>query len=188
MDEIISKIRDIIEEECKLGFVADWFFKTHILAVKKYADFLLERLPEANKNVVLLGVWLHDIQRIRGIKDDHQQAGAEEAGKIMGSFGIDEEIANQVKKIILTHSCDRALPESLEGRILASADAISHYANDFYLQIAVTGERNLSEFKEWALEKIERDYKKKIFFDFAKKEIEERHRALKTILTIEDNN
>ncbi len=144
----------------------------------------MEQLPEANKSVVLLGVWLHDTQRIRGIKGDHQAIGAQEAEKIMLDFDIDKDTIEQVKQIILTHSCDNEMPTTLEGKILASADAMAHYVNDFYLQIATTGERNLQELKEWALEKLDRDFNKKIFFDFAKKEIEERHNALKKVFTM----
>jgi len=132
----------------------------------------------------LLGVWLHDLQRIRGLKGDHQKIGVEEAEKVMQEFGIDKEISEQVKQIILTHSCDVEMPTTPEGKILASADAMSHYVNDFYLQIATTGERNLHELKKWALEKLDRDFNKKIFFDFAKKEIEERHNALKKVFTM----
>lgn len=72
----------------------------------------------------------------------------------------------------------------MEGKILASADAMSHYNNDFYLAIAVTGERNLIEYKKWALKKLDKDYNKKIFFDFAKKMISKRHKILKELLTI----
>jgi HD superfamily phosphodiesterase len=184
MEKILAKIQELVERECESGPIADWFFETHIVAVNKYAHFLLEKLPEANKEVVLLGVWLHDMQRIRGIKGDHQKVGAEEAEKVMKDFEIERDIQDKVKQIILTHSCDKELPTTLEGKILASADAMSHYANDFYLQIATTRQRNLKEFKEWALEKLDRDFEKKIFFNFAKKEIKDRHDALKTIFTM----
>jgi hypothetical protein len=76
------------------------------------------------------------------------------------------------------------LPKTLEGKILASADAMSHYINDFYLIISATGDRSLAEFKKWALEKLDRDYNKKIFFPFAKKMIKKRHDTLKEIFTM----
>lgn len=53
-----------------------------------------------------------------------------------------------MEHIILTHSCNKDIPDTLEGKILASADAMSHYSSDFYLQIAVTGKRNLKDFKK----------------------------------------
>jgi len=185
MPNRIIIIKKLIKKECdKLGFVPCWYYKTHLLAVEKFSKFLLKKLPKANKEVVLLGVWLHDLQRIRGIKGDHQKIGAIEAEKVMKKFGYNKEIINQAKGIILTHTCKTVKPKTLEGKILASADAISHYVNDFYLKVATSGERNDKEFKRWALEKIERDYNKKIFFNFARKKIKKSHDALRAILTM----
>ena len=62
---------------------------------------------------------------------------------------------------------------------------MSHYTNDFYLIIAATKERDLVGYKKWALEKIEKDYNKKISFDFAKESIKDRYEALKKVLTME---
>jgi hypothetical protein len=182
--ENIQKIKQLVKEECfNLGHVDFWFYKTHLLMVEKFAKFILEKKPEANSEIVLLGVWLHDMGRVRGINGDHQQAGAIEAEKVMRQFEYSEDIITKVKNIILSHSCEEVMPDSLEGQILATADAMSHYTNDFYLQIAVTGKRNLQEFKKWALEKIDRDFNKKIAFDFAKDEIHSQHEVLKNLLT-----
>ena len=181
-------IKRMIKKECsksKNDFMRTWFYKNHLLVVEKFCKELLKRLPKADKKIVMLGVWLHDLQRIRGINGDHQRIGAREAEKVMKEFGYSDEIIKKVKGIILTHSCyGTNLPKTVEGKILASADAMSHYVNDFFLTIAVTGKRNSKDFKSWALEKIDRNYNKKIFFPFAKKMIKKRHDALKFILTM----
>ena len=185
----VANIKTLIKNECcELGFVKDWFYKTHLLAVEKFSKKLLRKFPKADKEIVMLGVWLHDLQRIRGIRGirgNHTKIGAREAEKVMKGFDYDKKTIKHVKEIILTHSCDTNLkPKTIEGRILASADAMSHYVNDFYLIIAVTGERNLEEYKKWALEKLERDYNKKIFFEFAKKMIKKEHDIIKKFLTM----
>lgn len=176
----ILKIKKFIKKECEtLGFTSDWFYKIHLLAVEKFAKELLNKLPKADKEIVMLGVWLHDLQRIRGIKGDHARMGSIEAEKVMKKFDYEKNKIKHVKEIILTHSCNTKLrPRTIEGKILASADAMSHYVNDFYLQIAVLGERNLQDYRKWALEKLNRDYNEKIYFKFAKKMIQDRHRAL----------
>lgn len=181
----VKKIKEKIKNECyNLGHIDSWFYDKHLLAVEKYAYFLLKKLPKANEEIVLLGVWLHDTQRVRGIKGDHQKEGAVEAKKIMLEYGYTADIIKKVQDIIFTHSCDSVIPATLEGKILATADAMTHYINDFYLQIATTGQRNLKDFKIWALEKLNRDYNKKIFFPFAKKEIKERHAILMKLFTM----
>ena len=102
----------------------------------------------------------------------------------MLEYGYSSDKIKRVQAVILSHSCDNLMPKTLEGKILATADAMTHYVNDFYLQIATTGQRNLVEFKAWALEKLNRDYNKKIFFPFAKKEIRERHLILMKLFTM----
>lgn len=186
MTKKINEIKSLVKDEClNLGFVKDWFYSAHLEGVEKFAKILLKKLPKADPEIVLLGVWLHDLQRIRGIKGDHAKIGAIEAEKVMRQHQYSEEIIEHVKKMILAHSCNsQVMPKTLEGKILASADAMSHYINDFYLTIATTGKRNLTDFKTWSLEKLDRDYNKKIFFDFAKKMIEKRHRILKEMMTM----
>jgi len=187
MNSKITQIKNLVKNEClTLGYIDKWFYNVHLLGVEKFAKELLKKLPKADKEIVLLGVWLHDLQRVRGIKDNHVKIGAIEAEKVMKQFGYSEKTIKHVKEMILAHSCDtRLMPKSLEGKILASADAMSHYINDFYLTIASTGQRDLAGFKKWALEKLDRDYNKKIFFDFAKKMIEKRHKVLEGVFTMQ---
>jgi hypothetical protein len=181
----VKQIQEKIKDECfNLGYTEPWFYKEHLLAVEKHTKFLLKKLPRADKEVALLGVWLHDTQRVRGIKGDHQQAGAAQAKKIMREYGYPAKMIKAVQDIILTHSCGERMPTSLEGKILATADAMAHYGNDFYLRIATTGQRSATDFKLWALEKLHRDYYKKIFFPFAKKEVRGQHLALMKVFTM----
>ncbi len=182
----IMAIKKLIANECKtLGFAPEWFYGIHLLGVEKFAKKLLKQLPKADKEIVMLGVWLHDLQRIRGIKGDHAKIGAREAVKVLREFNYEKNKISRVKDIILSHTCGTNLrPKTIEGKILSSADAMAHYTNDFYLVIAVTGQRNLKEYKDWVMEKLDRNYNKKIYFDFAKKMIKKRHDIFKTIFTM----
>ena len=181
MDEI-SQIKKTVKDECVAGGL-DWFWDVHLLEVEKCAKMLLEKLPKADKEIVMLGVWLHDLQRIRKINGDHCKTGAVEAQRVMQEFGYSSDKVQAVREIILAHSCEGKLtPKTLEGKILATADAMSHFAGDFYLAIAATGKHDAKSFKKWAKEKIDRDYRKKIFFPFARKMIAKRHKVLKGFL------
>jgi predicted hydrolase (HD superfamily) len=182
----LEQIKQQIEKECKeLKKAPDWFFDKHLLGVEKMARELLKKLPEANEEIVMLGVWLHDLERIRDIDGEHAKMGAIESEKVLKEYDYNKETIEAVKKIILTHSCDSDLmPESIEGKILASADALSHFINDFYINIAVLGQRNTEEFKKYALDKLNRDCNKKIQFDFAKEMIQERYDTIKKFITL----
>lgn len=181
----IEQIKKQIKQECKKSkYIEDWFYDVHLLKVEEMSKWLLKKLPKADKEIVLLGVWLHDLQRIRGIKGEHQKAGAIEAAKVMKKYGYDKDVMARVQEIILTHSCSRNMPGSLEAKILATADAMSHYYNDFFLVIGLTGKREIKEYKTWVLEKLNRNYKKKLFFPFAKKKIKDRHDLVMKIMTM----
>ena len=181
----LKKIKQIVKKECDEFMGANnWFYENHLLAVEKAAKFLLNNLPKANREVVLLGVWLHDLQRVRNIKGDHQKIGAREAEKVLKDLNYDAKTISKVKEIILSHACYSIFPKTLEGKILASADAMSHYGSDFYLRIVMTYDISIKNYNKWALEKLDRDYNKKIFFPFAKKKIESRHRSLMKVFTM----
>ena len=179
MDKRIYQIKRIIKEECfKPENNTVWFYNAHLLAVEKNTKFLLARVPKANKEIVMLGAWLHDLQHVKKMKGNHEQIGASEAGKILKKFNYSLKEIKKVKEIISTHSCNKKQPKSVEAKILATADAMAHYYNDFYLAICALGDRDAKTYKKWALEKLKRDYSKKIFFSFAKETVKERHDIL----------
>ena len=183
MDKI-SRIKLMVKQESEENKkLAVGFFDWHLSSVEKFSRMMLKKFPKADKESVLLSVWLHDLQRIRNLEGDHAKMGAVEAEKVMKEFGYPNERIKKVQEIIYSHSCDKEpMPSSLEGKILASADAMSHYVKDFYLTIAVSDQRNLEDYKKWALTKLEKDYNKKIFFPFAKKMIAKRHKIIKDFL------
>lgn len=185
MDKRIAEIKKLIKKECIISKrIGIWFYDTHLLGVEEFSKKLLKKLPKADKEIVMLGVWLHDLQRIRNIKGDHEKMGAKEAEKVLINFGYSDDKIKKVKNIILSHSCGVRKPKTVEGKILSSADAMAHYFKDFYLKVSIIENRDIEEFKKWSLEKLDLDYNKKIYFDFAKKMVKKRHEALKYILTM----
>lgn len=179
-----EKIKLLIKKECEESKMAPaWFYSVHLLEVEKQAKILARR-HKANLEIVLLGVWLHDLQRIRGIKGDYQKIGSQEAGKVMKEYDYSREEIEQVKEMILSHSCGKNMPKSLESKILATADAMSHYYNDFYFRVAVSGTRNINEYKKFVLEKLDRNYNKKVFSPEAKRKIKPRHDLYKKVFNL----
>ncbi len=67
-----EKIKEIVRKECEND---DWSWDYHMLSVVKYANLLAERLG-ADKEIVEISAWLHDITRIKGYPENHHITGA----------------------------------------------------------------------------------------------------------------
>lgn len=166
-----------------------WLVGVHLEKVKGNAEWLLERLPEADRDVVMLGVWLHDVIYFIDFskQDKHAELGADLAMEMMRKVDMPEDIVDKVDDMIRNHSCKGTMPRFLEGKILATADAMSHFSPDFFLSLAIYDHSwVVSKFKKFALDKLERDFNgNKIFFDFAKEKVTENYHKLKAFFEME---
>lgn len=175
-NELLNKkvfyVRQLVIEEAKNSpHVDPWFLTDHLFEVERLALSLCSRYPEADLQLVDLAVWFHDIERLRGNDNDHDILGADEAQRVLQELGFTDEEVSIVVEACKCNSCKKYLPQSLEAQILATADALSHFFHDFYKKALPYHIRHSSS-KEMALEiilqKIDRDFNEKIFFDEAK--------------------
>lgn len=168
-----------------------WFVETHIKLVEKNALWLLEKLPQANREVVLAAVWLHDIMRVldqemaKDNSGDHAIEGAKFAEKMIDQLEINNPEKDLILEAIRCHSCKKELPQSLEAKIIASADAMAHMYPEFFLGLLKYDQSfEISEMKSFAVKKIEKDLNNKIFFDFAKDHIKDNYNKIKAFFEI----
>jgi hypothetical protein len=181
----MDKIEEIKNYAIKAFIEADleWYIESHLKLVETYTLSLINSYPDVDKDSLLLAVWLHDTEYLKTVdKSNHEQDGCDEAELIMKKFDWDQKDINKVKDIIITHSCKDNMPETIEQKILSTADAMSHFNKDFYLNIAVLGQRNKEEFVKWASAKLEKDYREKIFFPEALEEIKPQYEIIKNFL------
>ncbi len=162
--------------------VAMW--DDHVVIVEKYAQWLLTKLPEAKRDITLLGVWFHDIARAYNEHAQHDVKGAEYARQYLLAHHLDSKVITQVYEACRAHKAENIIPESLEAKIVASADAMSHFDNSFFLTVFYSWsheDKTAQELKKKLLMKVERDYREKIFFDFARQKIKKHYQAWKQI-------
>lgn len=136
----------------------------HIAAVVKNAEILAERYG-ADKEVVMIAAWLHDIASITdySLYEQHHIYGADMAEKILKDYGYDEEKIKLIQKCILNHRgsicCEKG---SMEEVCVADADAISHFDNIsglLYLAYVEKG-MDMEEGREFVKNKLIRSYRK----------------------------
>ena len=143
MEDRIRQIRKIVKEKHH-----ELDFKYHIIPVVKNALLLAKKL-NADREVVEVAAYLHDIGRAKNwkdiellgnknftgdeilkkiISDKHHLLGAEEAKKILLDLGYDNSFIKKVEHCILTHRGRvDPNPETEEAKIVSSADAMSHF-------------------------------------------------------------
>lgn len=136
----------------------------HIAAVVKNAEILAEKCG-ADREVVMIAAWLHDIASVTDYSyyEQHHIHGAEMAGRILEELGYEEEKITLVQGCIRKHrgSVD-SRRDSAEERCVADADAVSHFDNVpglLYLAY-VEKKMGMEEGREFVKNKLVRSFRK----------------------------
>jgi len=161
----------------------EWDFKYHIIPAVKNALILAEKL-KADKEVVELAAYLHDIGRIIKYDQVHDEKGAIIAEKMLKKYGYKKEIRDAVIHCIKSHRVRKNKPKTKEAKIIASADAMSHF-DTFPILFPVFFKAYKDSYDktlEKVFAKIERDWKEKLIFPEAKKMMKEKYEAIKKII------
>lgn len=136
----------------------------HIEAVAKNAEILANEY-NADKEVCIIAAWLHDIASITDydLYPEHHIHGTKMADEILRRFNYDEDKIELVKKCILNHrGSTNNKRVSKEEKIIADADAISHFDSIPSLLYLAYNKKNMSieDGKEFVKNKLERSFNK----------------------------
>ena len=133
--------------------IHNWF-PHHVRQVEKWALKILDYYPNADRVVVLLSVWLHDIgQENKENINTHEIFSEIETRRFLKLLKVGKKKVDKVAHCVTTHRCKAgALPESDEAKILAAADSASHITDIVYIHMLNDGNS-----KESVLNKLERD-------------------------------
>lgn len=139
----------------------------HIAAVVKNAEILAGEYG-ADKEIVMIAAWLHDIASITDydLYEMHHIYGAEMAYHILKEYDYDEEKIALVQDCIKKHRGSVNIEKTrIEELCVADADAISHFDNVpglLYLAYVEKG-MDIEEGREFVKGKLIRSFKKLSF-------------------------
>jgi len=183
---IIKEIENLVKEACKkdTNYFGYGAWSHHISSVVKYAKVLAKKL-NADEEICEIAALLHDYASVVN-KDwypEHHVHGARLAEEILSEYNYPKKI-EAVKHCILAHRASKNItPETLEARIVASADSMAHFDNVhslLYLAF-VRHKMSIDEGTKWVLDKLERSWNKLI--PEAKEIVKEKYDAIKLVLT-----
>jgi len=182
LKSIENQVRELYKNSDN-EFMKAWFFENHVKVVSSYSEKIALEV-KADIEICVLSALFHDVARAWGVWNDPQlmDESLKKAEELMGKEGYPQDKISEVKDAILYHSCEDVLPKTVEGKVVATADALAHLMTDFYLVILynkwIEKAKNLETYRKWVLEKVDRDFNKKIFFDEWKTKSKERYEAI----------
>lgn len=167
---------------------SDWMYENHVLDVASYAEKLAVRFG-ASPDICRAAALLHDIADAEMTRENpkSEELNLRIAEELLQRTSFSEseqyDVLNDALPFHSCHGDDR--PKTLTGKILSTADALSHINSKFYsyFNTALANEKSKTDLKESAEKRLVRDFDKKIAFDEIRDEVRERYKALLAMYT-----
>ncbi|MBI4709230.1 MAG: HD domain-containing protein [Candidatus Portnoybacteria bacterium] len=189
--KIVKESQSILEGLAKKNGWS-WFINMHQKEVIKYASRLLKIYKKADRKIVLISCWLHDIahlyakdgEEITMVKKDHHINSAKIAEQILKKYNIEEKEIDRIKNCILRHrNAGLHKARSLEEKVVAVADTLSHFGSIFYFTyFKFHPHRSLERMVKDDLAKLERDWRDLQLLPGARELVEAEYKVLKRLL------
>jgi hypothetical protein len=165
------------------GFVhRSWYVEYHLEIVEQIALELADIYPEADKNFVLVLVWLHDYGKFIDREREHELT-LTEGRRALIDIGFTPDFTDKAVKYIRMLDNSRKIDlrkAPIEVRIVSSADGSAHFVGPFFqIWLWEHPERPLRQLLEENRRKAEKDWTRKIVLPEARAAIESRYRTVR---------
>jgi putative nucleotidyltransferase with HDIG domain len=165
-----------------------WAYPNHVLKVAETTQQLAQKYG-ANIEQAVAGALLHDIADsiMPRASTDHEKQSLHMAKELLGKAGYSWlETRFIIDEIIGPHSCNDTMPTTQEGKVVATADGMSHFTTDFFPHFSWQhyGPGEYEPFKAWALQKSYKHFTRKIFFDDEREQVRPKYEAIEAFFKL----
>jgi predicted HD phosphohydrolase len=155
MENTISKAKEMFLNNVKDFGQDPHGLLYHINEQEKWIKIVMKKFPDAQKDILFLSAYLHDIGHYPINKEiDHAIISEQKAKKFLEQENVIENIRSNVLHCVRSHRCNDVMPQTLEAKLFACIDSASHMTDSMYMDIA-SDDGNSAR----ALGKLERDYR-----------------------------
>jgi hypothetical protein len=182
--ELIARFALIVRERANNpAFIHNvWYVKYHLEIVEQLALELIEKYPEASRDLVQVLVWLHDYPKIIDPARKHELVLEDRGRQELEEIGFDRKFVDLVVRYARLHddNLHQDLSQApLEVQIVSTADGCSHFVGPFFqLWWWENAERSFVELMADNRRKIVKDWNRKIVLPEARAAFEPRYRFL----------
>lgn len=168
-----QKLKKRVEELCaNERFVHHkWYFKHHLEIVERIVKELVALYPDANGEVLESLVWFHDLEKILKNQDLTPEG-------VLIDLSFEKREIDELIRLNEIEGKHREIDISeteIEVKILSSADAAAHFVGPFYsVYWYENPEKPMEDLTRGDLEKIKRDWERKMVLPEVKKSFLER--------------
>ncbi|MFS8159111.1 MAG: hypothetical protein ACMG6E_02650 [Candidatus Roizmanbacteria bacterium] len=185
MDLILKLKKAVAEASENPSFIHHkWYIKYHIEIVEKIALELCDVYQEADSELVLVIVWLHDYPKIIQVKDKIESS--LKIRELMKEIGFKEEFIQKVLSSyeIFENPFEIDLNTApIEVKITSSADAAAHLVGPFYMLYWYENpQKSIEELLKDNAWKSNHDWTKKIVLPEIKNSFEKRFHLLNEMI------
>ncbi len=182
MEPLIQKLKDhVVEASQNPSFIHhDWFVEYHLNIVEKIALELCDIYPEADKDIVLALVWIHDYAKILDKEHEHDESMFEEGRRKMSELGFEDSFVNKVIDYLAIFEKKLEIDlhnAPVEVKIVSSADGASHLVGPFWsLYFKENSGKSVETLMEDNSNKLKKDWERKIVLPEIKQAFLERYK------------
>lgn len=181
-NSIFELKKDIIAKASNSSFVHHkWFVKYHLEIVEKISLELSDIYRKANKDLVLVLVWLHDYKKIIASTNEQDASNYLSASSLIAR-GFSKDFVETILSYL--EMIDKKLELNLnlapiEVKIVSSADAASHLIGPFYyLWWHENSNKTYQELMQDNINKAHKDWKYKMVLPELRQAFKARHEFL----------
>jgi hypothetical protein len=181
---VCSKVSDLYGANSARS-MGKWMWNNHVQWVADKARELAEKYG-ADSEKAYCAALLHDLADCQYERDyENFDTWSEKEGEeILLTAGFSKNEAKEIIEVVIRPHSSRPgnLPTTLEGKVLATADAMFHLQTNFFPILCYmhrpADTKTYEAWQGWFSEKVERDFGPKIFFEDERAEVKEDYEAL----------